>query len=266
MPSRNRSDSVARAFEILGLVAEAGPDGVSLSGLARSSGLPVSTCHRYITSLLDLAVLDKDAGGRLRLGVGLVTLAGRYLEDDALRAFGRPVLTGLSEESGETVHLGILTHGSVTYVDKIDSEHSVRLVSRIGSQVPLYCTSMGKAILSRMPEEYQEQVILEATERRTSHTLLGDDLRRELARARQAGWAIDDQENEEGVRCLGVAILSASGEPIGALSISGPAHRQSLEDCERLAPSAIAAATEIGQQIGWRHVRPVTKRSEGALT
>lgn len=266
MPRRDRSDSVARAFEILGLVAEASPDGVSLSGLSRSSGLPVSTCHRYVTSLLDLAVLDKDAGGRLRLGVGLVTLAGRYLEDDVLRTFGRPVLMRLSEESGETVHLGTFTNDSVTYVDKIDSEQSIRLVSRIGSQVPLYCTSMGKAILSRMPDEYQEKVVLAAAERRTPYTLLGGDLRRELARAREAGWAIDDQENEMGVRCLGVAILSSSGEPIGALSVSGPAHRLSPDDCERLAPFATAAAAEIGQQIGWRHVRPVTKRSEGALT
>ncbi|MDR3070791.1 MAG: IclR family transcriptional regulator [Propionibacteriaceae bacterium] len=249
-PNANHSSSVERAFELIGIVAAAGPQGIQLSGLAKRAHLAVSTCHRYATTLLDLAVLDRDAAGNFRLGIGLVALAGRYLEEDSLRATAHPHLVELSQISGETVHLGTLAGDHIVYIDKIESDKSVRLVSRIGAQAPLHCTSMGKAILAALPETDRERSIADDNEIRTPHTLVGDALREELNLIRTCGWAIDDQENEEGVRCIGAAIISTSGTPVGALSISAPANRFSRQDCELLAPQVTAAARDIGRRIG----------------
>jgi DNA-binding IclR family transcriptional regulator len=249
MPTRVQSSSVDKAFELIGIIAASGSDGLLLTEVARAAHMAVSTCHRYVVSLLELAVLSRDAAGYLRLGIGLVALAGRYLEEDSLRTTAHPYLVELSQISGETVHLGTLATDRVIYVDKIESEKSIRLVSRIGSSVPLHCTSMGKAILASLAPDQQEHIIANASDRRTSHTLLGDELRAELETIRESQWAIDDQENEEGVRCMGAAIISTSGSPIGALSISAPASRFSRKDCERLAPQLITAARDIGRRI-----------------
>lgn len=250
MKSGKQSSSVDRAFELIGVVAEAGSGGVSLSELAARSEIAISTCHRYVTSLLGSAVLEKDDAGKLHLGIGLISLAGRYLEEDLLRTVARPYLSELVEVSGETAHLGVPLGGLIVYVDKVESSKSVRLVSRIGSRVPMHCTSMGKAVLAQLPEAERAETLALPMEVRTPRTRVGADLLAELERVRVRGYAIDDEENEEGVRCIGVAITSTSGTPIGALSISAPANRFGLEDCERLAPRAIEVARTIGRRIG----------------
>jgi DNA-binding IclR family transcriptional regulator len=155
----------------------------------------------------------------------------------------------LGAACGETVHLGRLSAGRVVYVDKVDCDKSVRLVSRIGSTVPLHCSAMGKAILARMEPADREPHIAAATGRRTEHTLLGDALREEIAVAAGEGWAVDEQENELGVRCIGAAIVSVTGATVGALSISGLAGRFSRDDCRAIAPAVTAAAAAIGASL-----------------
>ena len=116
----------------------------------------------------------------------------------------------------------------------------------------MHCTSMGKAMLSLMePSERVEQVS-DDLHRPTPHTLVGAELLAELELVRAQGYAIDDEENEEGVRCIGVALQNASGETVGALSVSAPVSRFSLEDCRLLAPDVVRIAAMIGQQLGFR--------------
>jgi len=244
-----QSSSVDKAFELIGVVAEAGSGGVSLSELAERSEVAISTCHRYVTSLLSSAVLEKDGAGKFHLGIGLISLAGRYLEEDLLRTVAHPYLSELARSTGETAHLGVPLGGLIVYVDKVESSKSVRMVSRIGSRVPMHCTSMGKAVLAQLPDEERAQILAPPMEVRTPYTHVGADLLAELERVRVRGYAIDDEENEEGVRCLGVVITSTSGAPVGALSISAPASRFGREDCERLAPKVIEIARTIGRRI-----------------
>ncbi len=148
MQSGRKSASVDKAFELVHAVSDAGRDGITLGALASRAGIAVSTAHRYVTSLLELGVLDRDPAGSYRLGVTLIMLAGQYLDEDGLRAAARPYLSELVELSGETVHLGVLVGEQIVYVDKVESAESIRLVSHIGKRAPLHCTAMGKAMLA----------------------------------------------------------------------------------------------------------------------
>ncbi|MFI6757726.1 IclR family transcriptional regulator [Micromonospora sp. NPDC050417] len=256
MRSGRKSSSVDRAFELIGTVSEAGGAGLTLGELAAEAGIAVSNTHRYTTSLLELGVLERDWAGAFRLGVTLIALAGQYLDEDGLRGAARPYLVELS---GETVHLGIPVGNQIVYVDKVESARSVRSVSRIGSRVAMHSTSMGKAVLAVLDERRRAEILAAPLPARTSRTLTGAALLAELDLVRSRGFAIDDEENEEGARCFGLPIMSASGEPAGAFSVAAPAHRLSIDDCHRLAPAALAMTVNIGRR---RHAsRRRTRRS-----
>lgn len=247
----NRSTSVERAFDLLDLVAAAGPEGLTLAQLATGVATAKSTVHRYVATLLELGALKRDAGGRLQLGLKLVELAGSLLEGDNVRAAAEPMLHELVARTGETVHLGVPADGQVVYIAKVESPQTVRLVSRIGARIPFYCSAMGKALLARLDGAALETELLRPREVRTLHTIIGREaLERELVKIRSAGVAIDDQENELGVRCIGAAIVDARGRGIAAISVSAPETRMPLERCDELAPAVRAAADEIGRRIG----------------
>lgn len=250
-PQGATSSSVERAFSLLELIAAAGSDGVTLAQLSAEVSTAKSTTHRYVTTLIRLGAVRRDAAGRLRLGLKLVELAGGVLESDDLRSAAEPILRELSGTTGETVHLGLPSGGDVVYVAKVESPQSVRLVSRIGARVPKYSSAMGKALLAALDDAELERVLADPREARTANTLTSSDaLRREVEKIRSQGFAIDNEENELGVRCLGAAIVGARAEPLGAISVSAPASRMSLERCHELAPTIIDAAHEIARRRG----------------
>jgi IclR family acetate operon transcriptional repressor len=243
------STSVERAFALLDLIAAA-PDGLSLSELTARAPRSKSTTHRYVATLLGLGVVRRDEAGRLRPGLKLLELAAALLEDDDLRATASPLLADLARHTGETVHLGVLSEREVVYIAKIESPHSVRLVSRIGARVPLHCSAMGKALLASLPADELDAALAAPRERRTPNTLTGAaELRTEIERVRTSGIAIDDEENEAGVRCLGAAIAGPAGMAAGAISVSAPAGRMPLERCHELAPVVREASAEIGRRL-----------------
>ncbi len=246
-----KSTSVAKAFELIDVIAQSGTDGVGLRELASRMRVAVSTAHRYATTLLELGVVVRDGAGVYRLGVRLVQLASQYLHEDLFRQIAHPYLMELAEISGETAHLGVRLGDRVVYVDKVESEQSVRLVSRIGKQVPpLHCTAMGKALLSLMPRSEQEALLTGDLVRPTEKTHVGDALYAELELVRMQGYALDDEENELGVRCIGVPIVNATGEAVGAFSVSAPATRISADDWREFSPTALRIAREIGRSLG----------------
>ncbi|HEY4278270.1 MAG TPA: IclR family transcriptional regulator [Conexibacter sp.] len=247
----SRSSSVERAFDLMDRVAAAGSGGIALGELAAEVPTAKSTTHRYVATLLEIGALRRDGGGRLRLGLKLVELAGAQLDSDNLRAVAEPVLHDLVAQTGETVHLGVLAEDHVVYVAKVESPQSVRLVSRIGAQAPLHCSAMGKSILARFDERALADALGLPRERRTSHTIVAlKPLRAELARVRAAGYAIDDEENELGVRCIGTAVGGWAGAAPAAISVSGPAARMTHERCAQVAPAMLSAAAEIERRLG----------------
>jgi DNA-binding IclR family transcriptional regulator len=247
----NRSTSVERAFDLLDLVAAAGPEGLTLAQLATGVATAKSTVHRYVATLLELGVLKRDGVGRIQLGLKLVELAGSLLDGDNVRTAAEPLLHELVARTGETVHLGVPADGQVVYIAKVESPQSVRLVSRIGARIPFYCSAMGKALLARLDGPALDAELQRPREVRTLHTIIGRQaLERELEKVRAGGVAIDDQENELGVRCIGAAIVDGHGRGIAAISVSAPEARMPLERCAELAPAVRAAADEIGRRIG----------------
>lgn len=140
----------------------------------------------------------------------------------------------------------------MVYIAKVESPQSVRLVSRIGSRVPMHCSAMGKAILAHLPVP-ERTPPLGPLEARTPRTITSEArLVAELDEIRQRGFSIDDEENEAGVRCIGAAVLARNGEPLGAISVSGPAGRLTLERVGELGPSVVETADVIARRLGHR--------------
>jgi len=251
MTRPDTSTSATRAFELLDRIAVAGPQGLTLAKLAEEVPTAKSTTHRYVTTLLQLGVLRRDGAGRLRLGLKLIELANALLSADDLCLAAEPVMHELVARTGETVHLGVLDDGHVVYVAKVESPQSVRLVSHVGARVPLHCTAMGKALMARLEGNALLDAFARPREARTVHTVTAaDTLSAELENVRSAGLAIDDEENELGVRCIGAAIVVGHGDSIGAISVSAPATRMTSERCTQIAPTVIAAAEAIAVQLG----------------
>jgi IclR family acetate operon transcriptional repressor len=251
--SSGTSTSVERAFELLDHIAAAGPSGLTLAELAAEVPTAKSTTHRYVTTLLELGVVRRDGAGRLTLGLRLVELAGALLDGDHLRSAAEPVLHELVERTGETVHLGVPSDGHVVYIAKVESPQSVRLVSRIGARIPMHCSAMGKALLAQLDEAALSVALERPRELRTMHTLTSADaLLAELEKVRGEGVAIDDEENELGVRCIGTVVHGNGTAPVGAISVSAPATRMTHERCAEVAPAVLAAAEEIARRLGRR--------------
>lgn len=253
-----RSLSVERAFALLDRVADARHEGIALSELAGMVPSAKSTTHRYVATLLDIGALRRDEFGRLHPGVRLVALAGAFLGDNDLRRASAPILQDLVDLTRETAHLGVRVGSSMVYIDKVESSRSVRLVSQIGARVAVHCSAMGKAALAHVTAEERLSLLALPLEKRTKNTITGEALVEELGRIRQVGYAIDDEENELGVRCL-AAPVHANGELLAAVSVSGPAERFGHQRCVALAPRLIELTHEIERRLAHS---PVSERRE----
>ncbi len=249
------STTVAKAFAILDFLASSGEGGSSLATISSQFGISKSTAHRYMTTLEELAVVERDAKDHFRLGVKLIELAAAFLSDHSLRNVADPFLHELAIRTQETVHLAIPFGDEVVYIAKVESSHALGLTSRIGARVPMYCTALGKAILAHYPAERIEEIIRAGLPARTLHTITSPEgLLRELEQVRAQGYAIDDQENELGVRCVGAPIFDYIGKAVGAISVSGPANRMTLERSLELAPWVRDTALAVSKRMGCRRL------------
>ena len=162
----------------------------------------------------------------------------------------RPYIEELVEKCDETVDLGVYDKNEVVFVDKKESTRSVRMVSSIGKRLPLHCTGTGKALLAFLPESEIDKVISRGLARYTDNTITTpEDLRRELAKIRTDGYAVDRQEFEMGVKCVGAPVLDPDGRAVAAISIAGPAARITDERIPSLAEMVKAAADRISRDL-----------------
>nr|WP_017625189.1 IclR family transcriptional regulator [Nocardiopsis chromatogenes] len=225
--------SLDRAFALLEIMADAGGE-ISLSQLADSSGLPLPTIHRIIRTLVDNGYVRQLPSRRYALGPRLIGLG-----ESASRMLGtwaRPHLAQLVEELGETANLAMLDGDKVVYVAQVPSPHAMRMFTEVGRRVLPHSAGVGKALLAQLPPD--EAL---ATVRRTGMPAATDrtittpeDFADEMGRIRDRGYAIDDGEQEIGVRCLAVPVQG--GPAMMAVSISGPEARVSWDFVEKAAP------------------------------
>lgn len=226
---------------------------LSVRQVAEMCGFSRPTTYRLLSTLSSRNYVQNDADGHYHVGTRVLALSKSMLDGLRLPEMARPGLRSLSRTAQETVHLSVLDDAEILYVDRAESPQSVRMYCTIGTRNPLYNTSMGKAILAYLPEEKRDalldRIVLAP---RTPNTItdraaLLDDLRDVRAR----GYAIDDMENEEGIRCIGAPIFDLGGEVIGAMSISGPAHRLPMERLDELSQPLIETAAEISAKLGY---------------
>ncbi|WP_410605682.1 IclR family transcriptional regulator [Amycolatopsis sp. lyj-90] len=238
--------SLQRAFDLLEHLADTGGE-ASLSELATLSGLPMPTIHRLIRTLVDLGYVRQNTNRRYALGARLIRLG-----ENASMQFGswaRPLLAELVDEVGETANLAVLERDEVVYVAQVPSKHSMRMFTEVGRRLLPHGTGVGKAMLAHLPSD-DVTALLSRTgmPSYTEHTFTDQGaLLRELAKIAQQGYALDEAEQELGVRCVAVAV---PGAPVpAAVSVSGPSGRLTMEAVERIAPVVQRIATSLGSTL-----------------
>jgi IclR family KDG regulon transcriptional repressor len=245
---------VLRILELLNL----SPAGLQLGEIAAKTSINKSTVHRFLCHLETEAYLFRDVHGTYMLGPKLVRLGSGASSQATLRSICRPALENLQKITQETVNLAILDGSTVLYLDVLESQHTFRLVSQVGMRRPLYCTSLGKAILANLDDERRKEEIFasiqfESNTARTFTTVVR--LKRDLTQIREQGFSLDDEEAVVGARCIGAAILGADGQAAGSISLSGPVGRVSRERIPFFATEIRKAAREISWRLGYRTPR-----------
>ncbi|HUX42400.1 MAG TPA: IclR family transcriptional regulator [Rectinemataceae bacterium] len=246
-------NSVLKSIALLEALAQQGDR--RLSDLARDLSMAKSTVHGILETMEAEGLVERSPeGGSYHLGVRLIELGNRAQLGLDICRISAPFLTGLNAEFDETVHLTVLDHDQVLYVDCVESKKRLRTYSVIGVRAPLYCTSVGKAIMAWLPESEIRRIAAEKGLPKITETTLTsiESLMTELERTRVRGWALDDCEHEEHLRCVGAPVRNSRGEVFASLSLSGPAERNTLERLEEIAPRLVQATSEISRRLGYR--------------
>jgi DNA-binding IclR family transcriptional regulator len=246
-------NTVLKTIQILDSLVASPNQGVS--DLARNLGMPKSSVFGILETLASTDVLERNAGnGKFHLGAKLIEWGNRAQVDLDICRIARPFLQGLNAKFDETVHLTVLDRDEVLYLDCVESRRRLRTYSVIGVRAPLYCTSVGKAILAYQDDEEIRRIALEkGMPAFTVNTITDvDALLAEAGRIRQEGYAVDDMEHEDHLRCVGAPIWNADGKVAASLSLSGPAERNTQERIREMAPSVVEAGLEISRRLGWR--------------
>ena len=242
-----------RAVSVLEALSESDAP-LSLAEICQRMGLHKSTAHRSLMVLERSALIDRTLENRFRLGLKLYELGNRAVEQIDLRARVYPLFRRLAAQVGETVHLSVLQKTSVVYLDKVEPNRRVCMSSKIGSSNPVYCTSMGKAMLAFQPEEMIEKIVAKIRfTRYTPHTLCSrEKLLESLKIVRRRGYAIDDEEIELGVRCVGAPVLNEDHWAIAAVSVSGPSSRITAQRVPAIAEHLLICCHDISASLGLR--------------
>lgn len=242
--------SLDRAVAVLDLLGESDTP-LALTDICQIMGVHKSTAHRSLMVLERSALIERTHDNRFRLGLKLYELGNRAVEQIDLRARIRPHFRRLAAKLGETVHLGVLQKASVIYLEKIEPNRRICMTSKTGSTNPVYCTSMGKAMLAYLPEKILEQTISRI--RFVPHTpktiCSREELLKSLERVRRRGYAIDDEEIETGVRCVGAPIFDDNRYPIAAVSISGPSARIRVQMVPSIAEHVMHCCEDISASL-----------------
>jgi len=228
-------------------------EGLTVVELADRIGVHKTSAYRYINSLLDMGYIQSDGDSRYYLGNKILELSSQLLRRMPLRETAHPFLIKLSADTKMTVHLCVLDRQDVVYIDKIESHRTLPIMSRIGSRAPAYCTGVGKALLSGLPTDQVVSLLREVTlEERTPNTITDPiKLLEEIKLTAERGYAIDNGEHEEGIKCLAAPIRGYGGDVVGAISLTG-LKRESTEEAEseRMVTAVKMTAKRITRALG----------------
>jgi IclR family acetate operon transcriptional repressor len=243
--------AIDRGLAVLAIISAS--DGLTLTDLSQRAGLAPSTAHRILASLeAHQFVYHDEERGLWLIGVGAFEVGSAFLRNRRLAGIGRLVMHQLMETTGETVNLGIEDAGEVVFISQIESHSALRAFFRAGSRAPIHASGVGKALLAEMPEPRVKEILYKRGLPRFSERTLvvPADLFSELARIRDSGWAVDDEERNLGMRCVAAAVFNEYGEAIAGVSVSGPTVRITPDRARELGPQVKRAADDITASIG----------------
>ena len=250
--TKNPVQSAERIFQVVEMLAEHGEMG--LMEISAALGLHKSTVHRLLMSLVYMGYAKQDAETqKYMLSYKIVSMAGKILDRMDILKVAKPYMERLSDLSGETVHLLQREENNILYIYKIEAKvGTIRMVSHVGMVHPMYCSGVGKAIMATLPEKEVKQIWNESIiEKKTEHTITDyEEMKRVLAEVRESGYALDDEENEEGVRCIAASLRDYHNEVRYAFSISGPVSRMTRERVEELSVDVKKVQEELSRELG----------------
>jgi IclR family transcriptional regulator, pca regulon regulatory protein len=254
------SQSLERGLAVLGCFTPERPV-LGITDIAEALGMSKSTTHRYASTLVSLGYLEQGpASPKYRLGLRAADLGLSALNSMGLREHAHPYLEELRRRSSYTVSMAILENSEIRFLDRVRSVRSeqtkIDLGLRPGSTLPAYCTSMGKLLLAHLPEDEQRGRIAAITEmtKRAPNTITGKSaLRKELARIRDAGLAVNDQELASELRSIAAPVRDEAREVVAAIDMTAHTSTISLEELVgALGPQLIATADRISARLGFR--------------
>ena len=251
--NRYRVRAVDRVMQLLNAVAKDGERGKSLGEVARTAGIPEPSALRYLATLAEGGFVEHEGRGehgRYRLGLGVFMLSERAVGNQDLRATALSHMQRLVDQYGETVNLATFRQKRLVIIEVVEGLRSIRQGARTGEQDQLRSTALGKAILATHSDDAALALLrAEPIGQRTTKTIIDEDrMLADLNTIRARGYAIDNEESEIGLRCVGVAIIGRLGQMFG-LSISGPSHLFSLEVVHKAGPALCAVGRQLGDQL-----------------
>lgn len=245
--------SVERTLDILELLSE-NIDGMGLTEISNRIDLHKSTVHRLLGTLIYKDFVKQDTEtNKYKITIKLYELGVKKIASADILEVSKPYTKELMKKLNEVVHLVIQDNNDIIYIDKVEADNTIRMASTIGRRRPLYCTSVGKAMMAHMSDEEVKEIWENSKiEKLTEKTITDfNDFLTELEKIREYGYAVDDEENEVGVRCIGAPIFNNTGKVQGAISISGPAIRVTKERVEAIAEEVKKYAVLISKELGF---------------
>ncbi len=250
---KNPVQSAERIFRVLEILADNGEMG--LMELSTELGLHKSTVHRLLMSLICMGYAKQnEKNQKYALTYKLVNMSGKILERMDIVEIAKPYLERLSAISGEAVHLVRRDGSDILYIHKIEAKvGTIRMVSHVGMIHPMYCSGVGKAIMATLPEKEVKKIWdASVIEQKTDKTIVTfEDMMATLEEVRKNGYALDDEENEEGVRCIAASLRGYGKSVKYAFSISGPVSRMTKERVEELAVDIKKVQAELSRELGY---------------
>ena len=246
--------SVDRTLTILEVLSDCN-DGLGITEISSLVNLHKSTVHRLLSTLIYKGyVVQDEESSKYKITFKLFELGSKKVHKLDLLEISRPYTKMLMESVNEVVHLIIREETDIVYIDKVEANNTISMASRIGKRNPLYCTATGKAILAFLPEDevlkvWNSSKIVKLTKNTNIDFIL---FKKELQEVKKNGYAIDDEENEMGVKCVGAPIFNMSGDVVAAISVTGPVTRITDDKIDFISNEVMQCTNLISKEMGYK--------------
>lgn len=246
--------SVERTLSIVEVLSEY-DEGLGLTEISEKVGLHKSTVHRLLYTLMVKSYVEQnESTNKYRLTLKLFELGSRKVEKMNIVNIARPILKELMEKTNEVIHLVVREGSDIVYIDKVESQNPIRMYSKVGKRSQVYCTAVGKSMLAYMTDKEVLNIWKNSNiEKLTEYTVTDFDKFKEvLGKVKENGYALDEQENEIGIRCTAASILDHRGEVCSAISISGSIISFKEEKIKEFSKMVTEFAARISKELGYK--------------